>query len=162
MSSLRCRSTLWDQGRRSSLRYTRPGRRCRLNCSSVLVRIFSDPPELCYSSRLLSVKCFTNVSCIIIYNYFFICALLEPPSKRRFDGFDRLMNSSDSVCRISASWRDDEECFPPAASFDLDVGVVRAQSQRVHIGANDVTNSAHFGVAVDFVDRGLFLAKTIL
>jgi hypothetical protein len=108
------------------------------------------------------VKYFTNVSCIIIYNYFLICALLEHPYKRRFDGFDRLMNSSDSVCRIFASWRDAEECFPTAASFHLDVGIVRAQSQRVHIGANNVTNSAHFGVAVDFVNRGLFLAKTIL
>jgi|HubBroStandDraft_6_1064221.scaffolds.fasta_scaffold1970463_1 hypothetical protein len=62
------------------------------------------------------------------------------------------MNSSDSVCRISASWRDAEECFPTAASFDLDVGIVRAQSQRLHVGTNDIANPADFGVTVDFVD----------
>jgi hypothetical protein len=35
-------------------------------------------------------------------------------------------------------------------------------SQRLHIGANDVTNPAHLGISVDLVDAGPFLAKTIL
>ena len=82
--------------------------------------------------------------------------------KRRLDGIDRPMNSSDSVCRIFASGEDAEEYSSIAASFHLDVGIVRAQSQRLHIGANDITNPADFGVAVDFVDAGPFLAKTIL
>jgi hypothetical protein len=40
--------------------------------------------------------------------------------------------------------------------------IVRAKSQRLHVGANDITNPADFGMVVDFVDAGLFLAKTIL
>ena len=72
------------------------------------------------------------------------------------------MNSSDSVCRISASGETLKNTLPIAASFHLDVGIVRAQSQRLHIGANDITNPADFGVVVDFVDASLFLAKTIL
>jgi hypothetical protein len=44
----------------------------------------------------------------------------------------------------------------------LDVGIVRAQSQRFHIRANDITNPADFGVAVDFGDAGPFLVKAIL
>src|ERR1700722_4039097 len=35
-------------------------------------------------------------------------------------------------------------------------------SQRLHVGTNDVANPADFGVAVDFVDVSLLLAKTIL
>src|ERR1035437_4257784 len=35
-------------------------------------------------------------------------------------------------------------------------------SQGLHIGANDIANPADFGVAVDFVDVGLFLEKAIL
>lgn len=46
--------------------------------------------------------------------------------------------------------------------FRLDVGIVRARSQCLHIRANDITNPADFGVAVNFVDAGLFLAKAIL
>jgi len=46
--------------------------------------------------------------------------------------------------------------------FHLDVGIVRAHSQCLHVGANDVANPADFGVAVDFIDAGLFLAKRIL
>lgn len=34
--------------------------------------------------------------------------------------------------------------------------------QRLHIGANDITYPADFGVAVDFVGIGPLLAKTIL
>ena len=37
-----------------------------------------------------------------------------------------------------------------------------ALSQRLHVGTNDIANTADFGVAVDFIDAGLFLAKTIL
>jgi len=37
-----------------------------------------------------------------------------------------------------------------------------ALSQRLHIGTNDITNPAHFGVAIDFVDASPFLAKTLL
>jgi len=32
-------------------------------------------------------------------------------------------------------------------------------SQRLHIGANYIADPADFGVAVDFIDAGLFLAK---
>jgi len=35
-------------------------------------------------------------------------------------------------------------------------------SQRLHIGANDITNPADLGISVDLVDAGPFLAKTIL
>ena len=41
-------------------------------------------------------------------------------------------------------------------------GFVRALSQRLHVGANDIADPADFGVAVDFVYTGFFLAKTIL
>jgi hypothetical protein len=46
--------------------------------------------------------------------------------------------------------------------FNLNSGIVGALSQRRHIGANDITNPADFGVAVDFVDASLFLVKTLL
>lgn len=42
------------------------------------------------------------------------------------------------------------------------VGIIRALSQRLHVGANDVADPADFGVAVDFVNTGFFFAKTIL
>ncbi len=86
---------------------------------------------------------------------------MKHPCKRRFDGMDRLTNSSDSVCRISACG-EKLEYSSIALSFHLNVDIVRAQSQRLHIGANDITNPADFGVVVDFVDAGLFLVKTIL
>src|SRR5580704_12023435 len=35
-------------------------------------------------------------------------------------------------------------------------------SQRLHVRANDIANPADFGVAVDFVDGGLLLAKAVL
>jgi hypothetical protein len=35
-------------------------------------------------------------------------------------------------------------------------------SQRLHVGTSDIANPADFGVAVDFVDVSLLLAKTIL
>src|SRR5580700_4775631 len=35
-------------------------------------------------------------------------------------------------------------------------------SQRIHVGANDIADSADFGVAVDFGDAGPFLVKAIL
>jgi hypothetical protein len=35
-------------------------------------------------------------------------------------------------------------------------------SHCLHVGANDIANSADFGVAVDFVDGGLLLAETVL
>lgn len=41
-------------------------------------------------------------------------------------------------------------------------GIVAALSQRLHIGSNDIANPAYFGVEVDFVYAGPFLAKTIL
>jgi hypothetical protein len=72
------------------------------------------------------------------------------------------MNSSDSVCRISASDETLKNTLRQRRVFHLDVGILRAQSQRLHIGANDITNPADFGVAVNFVDAGLFLAKTLL
>jgi hypothetical protein len=39
---------------------------------------------------------------------------------------------------------------------------MRALSQRLHVGANDIANTADFGVAVDFIDASFFLAKTIV
>jgi len=101
------------------------------------------------------------MSCIIAYKHCFFCVLLEPQYAGGFDGIDGLIDSSDSVCRISSSakcWRILSDC----GEFHFDVGIVRAQSQRLHIGPNDITNPADFGVAVDFVDAGLFLVKTIL
>src|ERR1700694_160963 len=35
-------------------------------------------------------------------------------------------------------------------------------SQSLHVRANDIANPADFGVAVDFVDVGLLLAKAVL
>jgi len=55
-----------------------------------------------------------------------------------------------------------EEYSSIPASFHRDFGIVCVQSQCLYIGANDITNPANFGVAVDFVDAGLFLVKTIL
>jgi hypothetical protein len=46
--------------------------------------------------------------------------------------------------------------------LNLNWGVVAGLTQRLHIRANDIANTADFGVAVDFIDAGLFLAKTIL
>jgi hypothetical protein len=71
------------------------------------------------------------------------------------------MDSSDSVCRISASG---EILKNTSASgeFHLGVVIVSVQSQRLHIGSNDIAYPADFGVAIDFVDAGLSLAKTIL
>jgi hypothetical protein len=71
------------------------------------------------------------------------------------------MDSSDSVCRISAS---SEILKNTSGSGEIHLGIVivSVQSQRLHIRANDITNPADFGVAVDFVDAGLFLAKAIL
>ena len=94
---------------------------------------------------------------LLLFLYF-----MKHPCKRRFDGIDRPMNSSDSVCRISASGETLKDTLLIAASFHLDVGSVRARSQRLHVGANDITNPADFGVVVDSVDAGLFLVKTIL
>ena len=36
-----------------------------------------------------------------------------------------------------------------------------AVSQRLDVGAHNVAKPADFGVAVDFIDAGLLLAKTI-
>src|SRR6266567_2790660 len=36
------------------------------------------------------------------------------------------------------------------------------ESQRLHVGANDIANPANLGIAVDFVDVGPLLAKRIL
>jgi len=72
------------------------------------------------------------------------------------------MDSSDSVCRILASRYAREDAFAHHDLFNLQLWHLGALSQRIHIGANDITNPAHFGVAVDFVDASPFLAKTIL
>jgi hypothetical protein len=72
------------------------------------------------------------------------------------------MNFSDSVCRISASGDALKKYSSISASFYRDFGIVCVQSQCLYIGANDVTNSADFGVPVDFVDAGFLLAKTTL
>jgi len=42
------------------------------------------------------------------------------------------------------------------------VGIIRALSKRLHVGANDIADPAAFGVAVDFVDASFLLAKAIL
>jgi hypothetical protein len=60
------------------------------------------------------------------------------------------------------------EFLPPmrAGEHFMRTAIVPSQplplSKRLHIGANDITNPADSGVAVDFVDAGLFLVKTIL
>jgi len=72
------------------------------------------------------------------------------------------MDSSDSVCRILASCDAREDAFAHHDLFNLNCGISELLSQRLHIGANDIANPAHFGVAVDFVDASPFLAKTIL
>ena len=46
--------------------------------------------------------------------------------------------------------------------MDAAVFLLSRVSQRLHVGANDIANPADFGVAVDFVDVSLLLAKTIL
>jgi hypothetical protein len=73
-----------------------------------------------------------------------------------------LMNSSDSVCRILAPSTRPENTLCPSRPFEFQQGVVAGLAQCLHIGANDITNPADFGVVVDFVDAGLFLVKTIL
>ena len=72
------------------------------------------------------------------------------------------MDSSDSVCRILASLDAREDAFCPSRSFQSQLWHFGDLSQRIHIGANDITNPAQFGVAVDLVDASPFLAKTIL
>ena len=49
----------------------------------------------------------------------------------------------------------------PKATKNFEEGI-RALSHRLHVGANDIANPADFGVAIDFVDTRLFLAKAIL
>src|SRR5712691_2418851 len=44
-------------------------------CSSVFVRILSDPPQLSYSSYPISVNYFSNVSCSKLHNYLYIYSL---------------------------------------------------------------------------------------
>jgi hypothetical protein len=48
-----------------------------------------------------------------------------------------------------------------SASFRSETGV-RALSQHLDVGANDIADPAGFGVAEDFVDIAFLLAKTIL
>ena len=43
----------------------------------------------------------------------------------------------------------------PKATKNFEEGM-RAQSQRLHVGANDIANPADFGVTIDFVDVSLF------
>ena len=71
------------------------------------------------------------------------------------------MDSSDSVCRILTS-RDARDASAHHDPFQSQLWNFGALSQRLHIGANDITDPAHFGVAVDFVDASPFLAKTII
>ena len=66
------------------------------------------------------------------------------------------MNFSDTVCRISASGKALKNTSSIPASFHRDFGIVCVRSQCLHIGANDITNPADFGIVVDFVDAGLF------
>ena len=47
-------------------------------------------------------------------------------------------------------------------AFESQLGVVGRLTQRLHVWANNIANPADFGVAVDFVDAGFSLAKTIL
>ena len=42
------------------------------------------------------------------------------------------------------------------------VGIIRALSKRLHVGANDIADPTDFGVAVDFADASFLLAKAIL
>src|ERR1700691_6195938 len=73
-----------------------------------------------------------------------------------------LMDSSDSVYRISASGHAWESACCPSATVPSQPLPLSDPLQRLHIGANDITNPADFGVAVDFVGIGPLLAKTIL
>jgi hypothetical protein len=75
-----------------------------------------------------------------------------------------LKDFSDSVCRISsASAARQKRTHSGHRDVSIStVGIIKALSQRLQIGANDITNPADFGVAVDFVDACPFLAKTIL
>jgi hypothetical protein len=75
-----------------------------------------------------------------------------------------LIDSSDSVCRISAPGdeRQNGRILAIAILPSQPLALVGALSQHLHIGANDIVNPAYFGGAVDFVDVGLFLVKTIL
>ena len=70
------------------------------------------------------------------------------------------MDSSDRVCRLPPAARG--RMLSPITNFSSQLWHFGAVSQRLHIGANDITNPAHLGVAVDFVDASPFLAKTIL
>jgi len=71
-----------------------------------------------------------------------------------------LIDFADSVCKI----------LPPAmraiqliATFPSQtVGGIGALSKRLDVGANDIADPTDFRIAVDFVDTGFFLAKTIL
>jgi hypothetical protein len=71
------------------------------------------------------------------------------------------MDSSDSVCRILPTATRGRTLSAYRGPLNLTWGVVAGLTQRLHIGANDITNPADFGVAVDFVDAGPFLAKAI-
>ena len=68
-----------------------------------------------------------------------------------------LEDSADSVCKIYACGVARVELI---AIFQR-VALLEALSQGLHVGANDIADPAHFGVAVDFVDTGFLLAKTI-
>jgi hypothetical protein len=48
-----------------------------------------------------------------------------------------------------------------SAQFFKRMALLEALSQGLQVGANDIADPAHFGVAVDFVDTGFLLAKTI-
>jgi len=71
------------------------------------------------------------------------------------------MDSPDSVCGILRRQARENQVSTPSP-LTLNWGVVGRLTQRLHVGANDIANPADFGVAVDFVDAGLFLVKTIL
>jgi len=49
----------------------------------------------------------------------------------------------------------------PKATKNFEEGI-RALSHRLHVGANDIANPADFGIAVNFIDGRLLLAKRIL
>jgi hypothetical protein len=66
---------------------------------------------------------------------------------------------ADGVCRIAASGDAIERTAPFRSQT---VGTIRALSQRLDVGANDIADPADFGVAEDFVDADFLLAKTIL
>ena len=112
-------------------------------------------------SRCQNVKYFINISCIILYKCFCLCVLHICLIRTPYIEIDRLMDSSDSVCRISASGKKRKNTFQPRGEFSSRRWHC-VLSQHLQIGANDIANPADFGVAVDFVYAGFFLAKTIL